>query len=106
MSSVSFMEPEGMLKGWNKKVRMTSAMINAWMITRMVSPMPPSLRFAPVVTLIASDPCDFFRARAVLTLGAARRNERHRKLRARARGAFGPPYQYVIRDRVGSIRAL
>ena len=35
-----------------RKVRMTSAMINAWKITRMVSPMPPSFRFAPDVTLI------------------------------------------------------
>jgi hypothetical protein len=50
----------------------------------MVSPMPPSLRFAPVVTLIASDPCDFLGPRAVLALGAARRNEHHRKLQTRS----------------------
>jgi hypothetical protein len=41
-----------MLKGWNRKVRITSAIRRAWMTTRMVSPKPLS-DFVPVVTLIA-----------------------------------------------------
>src|ERR1700756_2788752 len=41
-----------MLKGWNRKVRITSAIRRAWMTTRMVSPKPLSV-FVPVVTLIA-----------------------------------------------------
>jgi hypothetical protein len=38
----------------------------------------------------------FFRPRAVLTLGAARRNERHRKLQTLAQRSFGMLYQHVI----------
>jgi hypothetical protein len=41
-----------MLKGWNRKVRITSAISKAWMTTRMVSPKPLS-DFVPDVTLIA-----------------------------------------------------
>src|SRR6187431_185871 len=41
-----------MLKGWNRKVRITSAIRRAWMTTRMVSPKPLSV-FVPDVTLIA-----------------------------------------------------
>jgi hypothetical protein len=41
-----------MLKGWNKKVRITSAINKAWMTTRTVSPNPLS-DFVPDVTLIA-----------------------------------------------------
>jgi hypothetical protein len=41
-----------MLKGWNRKVRITSAINSAWMTTRMVSPKPLS-DFVPDVTLIA-----------------------------------------------------
>jgi hypothetical protein len=40
------------LKGWNRKVRITSAIKSAWMTTRMVSPKPLS-DFVPDVTLIA-----------------------------------------------------
>jgi hypothetical protein len=46
------MEPDGILKGWNRKVRITSAINRAWMMTRMVSPKPLS-DFVPDVTLIA-----------------------------------------------------
>src|SRR5215510_7482741 len=41
-----------MLKGWNRKVRITRAIRRAWMTTRMVSPKPLS-DFVPDVTLIA-----------------------------------------------------
>jgi hypothetical protein len=41
-----------MLKGWNRKVRITSAINSAWMTTRTVSPKPLSV-FVPDVTLIA-----------------------------------------------------
>src|ERR1700704_1318574 len=41
-----------MLKGWNRKVRITSAISRAWTTTRMVSPKPLS-DFVPDVTLIA-----------------------------------------------------
>jgi hypothetical protein len=41
-----------MLNGWNRKVRITSAINTAWTITRMVSPQPLS-DFVPEVTLIA-----------------------------------------------------
>src|SRR5712691_7396197 len=41
-----------MLKGWNRKVRITRAINRAWMTTRMVSPKPLS-DFVPEVTLIA-----------------------------------------------------
>ena len=41
-----------MLNGWNKKVRITRAMTRAWTMTRTVSPIPPSLRFVPLVKLI------------------------------------------------------
>src|SRR5213080_3192625 len=41
-----------MLKGWNRKVRITRAISRAWMTTRMVSPKPLS-DFVPEVTLIA-----------------------------------------------------
>src|SRR5579871_6414526 len=41
-----------MLNGWNRKVRMTSAIRRAWMTTRMVSPKPLS-DLVPVVALIA-----------------------------------------------------
>src|SRR5260370_30426609 len=41
-----------MLKGWNRKVRITSAISRAWMTTRMVSAKPLSV-FVPDVTLIA-----------------------------------------------------
>src|SRR6516164_4836467 len=41
-----------MLNGWNKKVRMTSAIRRAWMTTRIVSPKPLS-DLVPEVTLIA-----------------------------------------------------
>jgi hypothetical protein len=40
------------LKGWNRKVRITSAINRAWMTTRTVSPKPLS-DFVPDVTLIA-----------------------------------------------------
>src|ERR1700688_1442049 len=40
-----------MLKGWNRKVRITRAISRAWMTTRMVSPKPLS-DFVPDVTLI------------------------------------------------------
>ena len=40
------------MKGWNRKVRITSAISKAWMMTRMVSPKPLS-DFVPDVTLIA-----------------------------------------------------
>jgi hypothetical protein len=40
-----------MLKGWNRKVRITKAINRAWMTTRMVSPKPLS-DFVPDVTLI------------------------------------------------------
>jgi hypothetical protein len=49
---VAFIDPDGMLKGWNIKVRITSAIRSAWMTTRMVSPSPLS-DFVPDVTLIA-----------------------------------------------------
>ena len=41
-----------MLKGWNRKVRITRAINSAWMTTRTVSPKPLS-DFVPDVTLIA-----------------------------------------------------
>jgi hypothetical protein len=41
-----------MLKGWNRKVRITKAIRRAWMMTRIVSPKPLS-DFVPDVTLIA-----------------------------------------------------
>ena len=41
-----------MLKGWNRNVRISSAMISAWMMTRTVSVTPPSLRFSSLDTLI------------------------------------------------------
>src|SRR5476651_2340728 len=41
-----------MLKGWNRKVRITRAISRAWITTRMVSPKPLSV-FVPDVTLIA-----------------------------------------------------
>src|ERR1700730_12497845 len=41
-----------MLKGWNRKVRMTSAMISACTITRRVSANRPCWRFSSVDTLI------------------------------------------------------
>jgi hypothetical protein len=41
-----------MLKGWNRKVRMTSAMMPAWIQQADEFAEPPSLRFAPLVTLI------------------------------------------------------
>src|SRR5258705_11101344 len=41
-----------MLKGWNRKVRITRAISRAWITTRMVSPKPLS-DFVPEVTLIA-----------------------------------------------------
>src|SRR6266478_7642206 len=41
-----------MLKGWNRKVRITRAIKRAWTTTRMVSPKPLS-DFVPDVTLIA-----------------------------------------------------
>src|SRR5579862_6161363 len=41
-----------MLKGWNKKVRITTAIISACTITRITSASPPSFRFAPVCTLM------------------------------------------------------
>src|ERR1041384_4453234 len=41
-----------MLKGWNRKVRITSAIKSAWMMTQIVSPKPLS-DFVPDVTLIA-----------------------------------------------------
>src|SRR5262249_4663122 len=40
--SVAFIDPDGMLKGWNSNVRMTTAMMSAWIMTRMVSPTPLS----------------------------------------------------------------
>jgi hypothetical protein len=40
-----------MLKGWNRKVRITRAINSAWMTTRTVSPKPLS-DFVPDVTLI------------------------------------------------------
>jgi hypothetical protein len=40
-----------MLKGWNRKVRITKAINSAWMTTRTVSPKPLS-DFVPDVTLI------------------------------------------------------
>src|SRR5262249_47606583 len=46
------MEPEGMLKGWNRNVRMTTAMISAWKMTRMVSAKPPSRRLRALDTLV------------------------------------------------------
>src|ERR1700730_118623 len=46
------MDPDGMLNGWNSKVRITSAMIKAWNTTRPPSASPPSLRFPSVDTLI------------------------------------------------------
>jgi len=49
---VAFIEPDGMLNGWNRKVRITSAISNALMTTRMVSPTPLSV-LVPDVTLIA-----------------------------------------------------
>src|ERR1700686_3945857 len=41
-----------MLKGWNRKVRITRAISRAWMTTRTVSPKPLS-DFVPDVTLMA-----------------------------------------------------
>src|SRR2546425_11761806 len=41
-----------MLNGWNRKVRITSAIRRAWITTRIVSPTPLSV-FVPEVTLIA-----------------------------------------------------
>src|SRR5881227_3970125 len=41
-----------MLNGWNRKVRITSAITRAWITTRIVSPTPLSV-FVPEVTLIA-----------------------------------------------------
>jgi hypothetical protein len=41
-----------MLKGWNRKVRITRAIKRAWTTTRMVSPNPLS-DFVPDVTLMA-----------------------------------------------------
>src|SRR5215469_5358787 len=42
-----------MLKGWKRKVRITSAISRAWMTTRIVSPRPLSVLVGDV-TLIAS----------------------------------------------------
>src|SRR5437660_3728518 len=41
-----------MLKAWNRKVRMITAMISACTVTRRVSANPPSRRFSSVDTLI------------------------------------------------------
>src|SRR5947209_2670870 len=46
------MEPDGMLNGWNRNVRITKAIKRAWITTRTVSPKPLS-GFVPDVTLIA-----------------------------------------------------
>src|SRR5580704_5681408 len=46
-----------MLKGWNRKVRMTSAMMRALKSTRIVSAMPPSFFLVPVCTLIGPSSC-------------------------------------------------
>src|ERR1700722_19833518 len=65
-----------MLNGWNRKVRITSAMMSAWTITRAVSAMPPSLRLVPMVSLIFL----WFRPvrapRDLLSAGRAACNER------------------------------
>src|SRR5438270_3074867 len=45
MSSVGIIEPDGILKGWNRSVRTTSAMSSAWTITLTVSAKPPSSFF-------------------------------------------------------------
>src|SRR5260370_9895142 len=78
MSSVSSIEPDGMLNGWNKKVRITSAMMSACTITRAVSAMPPSLRFVPRVTLICLSIVPFVAPRALLTGGRVACNESRR----------------------------
>src|SRR5258708_30450770 len=46
------MDPDGILNGWNNRVRITSAMRRAWNTTRPPSASPPSLRFPSVDTLI------------------------------------------------------
>src|ERR1700722_6924598 len=43
-----------MLNGWNRKVRISSAMIRAWMMTRTVSAIPPSLRFSSAALRFSS----------------------------------------------------
>src|SRR3954469_716135 len=48
MRSVGTSEPEGMLKGWNRTVRTTSAMSRAWTMTLTVSRIPPS-RFSLIL---------------------------------------------------------
>src|SRR5262245_33519236 len=51
-SSVASIDPDGMLKAWNRRVRMTSATINAVAIVRMVSANPPYRRFSSLDTVV------------------------------------------------------
>src|SRR5918911_3442087 len=48
MRSVGTSEPDGMLNGWNRTVRTTSAISRAWTITLTVSRIPPS-RFSLIL---------------------------------------------------------
>ena len=47
LDDVGISEPDGMLKGWNRKVRMTNAISSAWTMTFTVSIRPPSSFFLP-----------------------------------------------------------
>ncbi|XIA68031.1 hypothetical protein ACFIOY_28260 [Bradyrhizobium sp. TZ2] len=69
-----------MLKGWNRKVRITSAISRAWITTRMVSPKPLSV-FVLDVTLIAFPiPASFARTVAERFPHADRQSVRVRKM--------------------------
>jgi hypothetical protein len=67
------MEPEGILKGWQRTVRITPAMMKAEKITRIVSANPPSFLFA-VVTLIRLSSFRFS-ARDLVAVATGARNE-------------------------------
>src|SRR5690349_4767859 len=69
------MEPDGMLNGWNRNVRITSAMMRAWTITRTVSARPPSLRFCSLDTLMGLSSVV---AGDLVSLGRRPRNQRRR----------------------------
>jgi hypothetical protein len=48
------MEPDGMEKGWNSRVRMTNARRSAWTMTLKVSPSPPDFFWDLSATLMSS----------------------------------------------------
>src|SRR6266581_2337338 len=61
MSSVAFIDPDGMLNAWPSRVRITSTMTRTWSTARTLSASPPSLRFPSVDTVIGISRCLIFR---------------------------------------------